>query len=284
MTRTSAQQSTVDLHTHSTASDGTSSPADLVALAKRRGIATLALTDHDSTTGLAEAIEAGIRHDVTIVPGVELGAHVDAGELHLLGYFIDQTNADFQRTLSGLREGRQRRAERMVEQLNAVGVAVDLAAVRRLAGDGAIGRAHIARVLVESGQAGSVNDAFDRYLSRGRPGYVERPRLLPADAVRLVLRAGGVPVLAHPFTVADLETTLDDLAAAGLAGLEVYYSAYSADQQAELRQLADRRRLLATGGSDFHGLGEREGAELGSAPVPPDTVDRLRRLAGRHSR
>lgn len=169
----------------------------------------------------------------------------------------------------------------MIEQLAAIGIPVDLAEVEQLAGDGSVGRAHVARVLVNHGQAASVDDAFERLLNRGRPGYVERPRLTPVDAVRLVHLAGGAAVLAHPFTVADLEATLAELVDAGLDGIEVFYAAYDAEQRAILQRYADRYGLVPTGGSDYHGAGEHGGAELGSATVPSDTVKRLRERARR---
>lgn len=279
MTHTGKPQSSVDLHTHSTASDGTISPAELVALASRRGLRYLALTDHDTTAGVDAAVAAGHRFGVTVIPGVELGTDVPAGELHMLGYFIDHHDPKLQPTLKQFRDERQHRARRMVEQLTRIGIPVSLDEVRREAGQGAIGRAHIARVLVRHGYASSVDDAFDRYLARGRPGYVPRPRLTPVAAVALVRQAGGAAVLAHPYTVADLESELVALSAAGLAGLEVYYASYTPRQREALLELARRFSLIPTGGSDFHGPGEREGRELGSAMVPEETVDLLRQAA-----
>lgn len=279
MAGTGSRVHVVDLHTHSTASDGTLTPAALVQLASRRGIRVLGLTDHDSTEGIDEALAAGAALGMTIVPGVELSTDVPTGELHMLGYFIDHHDARLLQTLRSFREVRQSRAERIVEQLRAIGLPIELDEVRRLAGAGAIGRAHVARVLIHRGYATSMDDAFARYLGRGRPGYVPRLRLTPVDAVALVRSAGGAAVLAHPLSVADLEQTLDELVAAGLAGLEVLYASYSDGERAALRWLADRHALIPTGGSDFHGPGEREGADLGSVAVPEETVERLRRAA-----
>ncbi len=266
----------IDLHTHSTASDGLLSPADLVHLASSIGLTTLGLTDHDSTLGIDEARAAGERDGVDVVPGIELSCTVSAGELHMLGYFIDHQSADLQSTLSEFREGRRDRVARIVERLHGAGVAVDLDRVRELGSGGSVGRAHVARALVESGEVSSMDEAFERYLARGRPGYVERPRLTPSGAVELVHRAGGVAVLAHPFTVTELDTTLTELVENGLDGLEVYYSLYNSDQRARLARLAHDFGLVPTGGSDFHGLGEREGRDIGTAPVPEETVDLLR--------
>ncbi len=271
--------STVDLHTHSTASDGTCRPADLVALAARRGVRFLGLTDHDTTAGLVEAVAAGQASGVTVVPGIELGIDVAAGELHMLGYFIDPGDARLQGTLARLRAGRETRAARMVERLRAIGLPVTLADVERLAGGGTVTRAHVARALVEAGAATSVDDAFARYLDRGRPGYVPRPRLTAPEAIDLIRGAGGVAALAHPYTVADLDETLPALVAAGLVGLEAYYGAYAPEERAALAALAERYHLIPTGGSDYHGPGVREGRDLGAAPVPLETVERLREAA-----
>lgn len=273
--------SLVDLHTHTTASDGSNRPAELVVLASRRGVQFLAITDHDTTDGIDEAIRAGNEHQVTIIPGIELGTDTLDGEIHILGYFIDYHDPVLQATLAEFRTGRQRRVEEIVARLNRIGVPCYLDAVRALSDGGSIGRLHVARVLVATGQAASIDDAFDRYLALGRPAFVPRPRLSPADAVGLIRRAGGAAVLAHPHTVADLETILPDLVAAGLAGLEAYYAAYSPEQRAILAQLAAEFDLIPTGGSDFHGPKEREGRELGSAPVPLETVERLRQAATR---
>jgi len=266
----------VDLHTHSTASDGLLSPADLVRLAATIGLTTIALTDHDTTEGIDEAFRAGIENRVEVIPGIELSCSVQAGEVHLLGYYIDHQSNDLQELLTSFRVARRDRVVHIVERLHDSGVRVDLDRVRELGSGGSIGRAHVARALVESGEVSSVNEAFDRYLSRGRPGYVERPRLTPTQAVELVHRSSGLAVLAHPYTVDGLDATLNELVGAGLDGLEVYYGLYNSEQHAQLARLAHVHGLIPTGGSDFHGSGEREGRELGTAPVPSETVDLLR--------
>jgi predicted metal-dependent phosphoesterase TrpH len=244
----------------------------------------LALTDHDSVDGVAPAVEAGRRLGVTVIPGLELSTDVPAGELHMLGYFIDPGRVGLREALRHQREGRTRRAARMVEQLRQVGVVISLDDVRRQAAGGALGRPHVARVLVADGYAVSVDDAFNRYLVRGRPGYVPRPRLSPTDAIALVHGAGGAAVLAHPYSVADLAAVLAELRGAGLDGLEAYYAAYTPDQRATLAALADEGGLVATGGSDFHGPGQRAESELGAAPLPPGTVERLAAIAARWAR
>ncbi|MCA1724338.1 MAG: PHP domain-containing protein, partial [Thermomicrobia bacterium] len=188
----------IELHCHSTASDGVYPPARVVALAAEQGVRGLALTDHDTTAGIAEAAIAAVGFGMLLIPGVELTCSVERGEVHLLGYFVPLNNDVFQQRLAGFRSGREARGQAIVEKLNALGIPVRWERVKAIAGDGAVGRPHVARALVEVGAATSVNDAFDRYLGRGRPAHVERQRLTPVEAVHLVRAAGGVPVLAHP--------------------------------------------------------------------------------------
>jgi predicted metal-dependent phosphoesterase TrpH len=197
----------------------------------------------------------------------------------MLGYLIDPENSALRERLQQFRNSRHRRAETMVERLNEAGIPITLDRVLALAAGGAIGRPHVARALVESGQASSVADAFDRYLVPGKAGYVPHFRLTPHAAIELIHAANGVAVLAHPYSTGAVETIVPELVAAGLDGLEVFYSLYNDEQQAFLAMLAGHHDLVPTGGSDFHGTGEREGHEIGSTNVPDDTVDRLRRVA-----
>jgi 3',5'-nucleoside bisphosphate phosphatase len=271
----------VDLHTHSTWSDGLLSPTALVGEAASRGVRVLALTDHDTVAGIPEAREAGERLGVEIVPGVELSTSLGTGgEIHLLGYFVDIDDAALLDRLAGYARARADRMERMIARLRRVGAPVDPDRVREIAGHGTVGRPHLGRALVEAGYAADLTDAFDRFIGGGRPAYVPRPRVDPADAIALVRAAGGVPVLAHPFSVGGVESVLDRLAPAGLAGMEVDYGAYSPDDRETLRRIATRRGLIATGGSDYHGPDLRAARELGSVPVPLAAVEALRAAAG----
>ena len=256
----------------------------MIARAAELGLRVLALTDHDTTAGLAAAVAAGERLGVEVIRGLELGISVSQGELHMLGYFIDPAAPALQATLTMLREGRRDRAGVMVRQLNQAGVPVTLDEVERLAGGEVVGRAHVARALVERGIAGSMNEAFDRFLAAGKPGYAPRPRLSAEEAIDVIHAAGGAAVLAHPFSVADLAETLPRLAAHGLDGLEVFYAAYDDLARARLAVLAAEHGLAPTGGSDFHGIpgpGE-EGRALASAPVPLEAVTLLRQRAEKH--
>ena len=265
----------LDLHTHSTASDGLLSPAQLVALAVERGLQTLALTDHDTIAGLPEASAAAAAAALRFVPGVELSTHVEAGEVHMLGYFIDTDDATLRDALARFRAAREGRAEEIVARLGAAGAPITLERVHAFAAGGSIGRPHVARALIEAGHANSLNEAFERWLVRGRPGYVERFRLTPPDAIRLIRAAHGVPVLAHPHSVDDLAALLPQLLAAGLAGMECYYGDYDEPRKRELVAIAERHGLVATGGTDYHGGSGAHRRPLGSVSIPPQCVDGL---------
>lgn len=265
-----------DLHTHSTVSDGLLTPAQLVAEASQLGISVLSLTDHDTLGGLSEAIGAGETHGVTIIPGVELSAEAGSHEIHILGYFVDPSDPVLEAALSGNARNRVLRIERIVGRLRNLGLQIEMNRVLEIAGDGTVGRPHVARALIESGYVVSITEAFDRYLASGRPGFVPRLRSSPVDSVRLIREAGAVPVLAHPLSTGDVERTLQQLVPAGLLGIEVYYGEYPAETHRLLRSIADQWQLIPTGGSDYHGPGFREGRDLGSAPVPAESVIRLR--------
>jgi 3',5'-nucleoside bisphosphate phosphatase len=271
--------SQVDLHTHSTYSDGLLSPAMLVEEAASRGVRILALTDHDTVAGIGEARVAGERLGVEIIPGVELSAALPGGgEVHLLGYFVDVEDPALLAQLAGYARARSERMQRMVERLNRIGAPVALERVREIAGHGTVGRPHLGRALVEAGYAEDLSDAFARFIGGGKPAFVPRPRVDPHDAIALVRAAGGVPVMAHPFSTGGVESVLDRLVPAGLAGMEVDYGEYTPEDREILRQIAARRGLIATGGSDYHGPDRRSARELGSAPVSLESVAALQRV------
>lgn len=277
----SAPANPVDLHAHSTLSDGVDSPAGLVAEAARRGLRVLALTDHDTVAGVAAATAAAEAVGIELVPGVELstGGRDGEGEIHLLGYFVDPDDPALLTTLATYAAQRLVRMERIAERLAAAGVPVAPEHVVRLAGAGTVGRPHVARALVELGHVPDVGAAFDRYLSAGRPGFVPRLRVEPAVGIAAIRAAGGVAVLAHPLGTGDPEATVARLVPAGLGGLEVYYGEYDGATHRRLRALADDWRLIPTGGSDYHGPGFKPGRDLGGPPVPPESVERLRAAA-----
>ncbi len=258
----------VDLHTHTTASDGLLSPAVLVLEAARRGIVVLGVTDHDTLDGLAEAQRTAAGTAVTLVPGVELTTTIQGPEIHILGYFVDRHDPVFIERLASLARDRVNRITRVVRLLNEAGYAVDLDAILAQADEGSIGRPHVARALIELGVASDMNDAFFRFLKRGAVGWAPRLPFTAEEAVGILLDNGAIPVLAHPFSTRDVEGTVNRLVPAGLRGLEVYYGEYDGAQQRELLGIANRYGLVPTGGSDFHGPRFREGRDLGTVDVP----------------
>jgi 3',5'-nucleoside bisphosphate phosphatase len=268
----------VDLHTHTVASDGTLRPRELVAEAAKRGVRVLAVTDHDSTEGLAEAIEEARRHPpLTIVPGIEINCDVEGAEIHILGYCMDYEAPWFQEFCRAQREERRARVYRMAERLAALGMPIDVERVFALVQEGSAGRPHVARVMVERGYVKTVREAFDKYLAADKPAHVPRKKLTPEDAVRLLRRAGGVPVFAHP-GLSDRDELVPALVAAGLMGIECYYSEHSATQRGAYVDLCRRYDLVATGGSDFHGPSVRA-AVLGNPTVPLVVWDALQAKA-----
>lgn len=280
-------QQRLDLHTHSTASDGVYPPAALVRLASVIGLGGIALTDHDTTDGLDAAMTAGQTVGVEVLPGIEINTdlHTQPGaghaEAHVLGYCIAREQEAFQSTLRYLREARLRRGERMVERLRAAGLHIDWERVRAYA-HGAVGRPHIAQALIEAGYAENMPDAFARYLVPGKPGYVPRLRLTAEDAVRFLRSAYGVPVLAHPAGIPHLEEqVLPSLVGAGLQGLECYYGQYDDVAVARLVALANAYGLIPTGGSDYHGPNIHP-TPLGGRYVPANTAALLRETAARN--
>jgi predicted metal-dependent phosphoesterase TrpH len=272
----------IDLHTHSTASDGLYAPAELVKRAADAGLTLIGLTDHDTTNGIAEAQTAGARVGVVVIPGVEINTDLPdgQGEAHILGYYLDVDQPAFQATLTFLRDAREKRGERMVQQLRDHGVTVEWPRVRELA-QGTVGRPHVARALIEAGYATDVSDAFARYLTRGKAGYVPRFKLAPEQATQLIRSAQGVPSLAHPAGIPGLaETLLPALASTGLLGLECYYGQYDDETIARLLALANTQGLVPTGGSDYHGPNIHP-TPLGGRWVPPETAQRLREASER---
>ena len=272
--------SRADLHTHSTYSDGNLTPTELIEKAVGRGLEVLALTDHDCTDGIAEALEAAQKHPpLLFIPGVELSTDLPREEVHVLGYFLDWQNPRFQGRLARLRRSRMERGQKMLTKLNHLGIDISWQRVKEIAGDGAVGRPHIALAMLEAGHISSLEEAFDRYLSRNGPAYVEREKITPAEAVQLVTDASGLPVLAHPRDLQNIESLLAELKATGIIGIEVYYQDY--DQQAIERLLAIARQhdLLPLGGSDFHGIGGAHERDLGDIPLPFEPVEQLIALA-----
>jgi predicted metal-dependent phosphoesterase TrpH len=270
-----------DFHLHSTASDGILSPAELVRLVYEQGVRVMALTDHDSTEGVAEARGAAVGYsDFTLIPGIEMGTDIPGGEVHVLGYFLEPDDPELQDTLRRLREGRRGRGERMVERLREMGFDVTWEQVQRIAGEGAVGRPHVAQALHEKGYVATVKEAFDKYIARNGPAYVEREKLTPAEAVATIVRLGGVACLAHPRDLEGLDDLLAELKAAGLAGMEVFYKDYGPEAVERLHAAARTFDLIPWGGSDYHGIfGQEEPFPGGmDSPLPDESIEALLRL------
>ena len=264
----------IDLHTHSLRSDGALSPADLVKRAAARGVTIQALSDHDTLSGIAEAASVGAELGVRIIPATELNTESEWGDAHVLAYFVDPADSDLEERLRWLRENRGRRIELMVERLNGLGYAVDLARVLEIAQGGALGRPHLAPALFEKGYVRTYDEAFDTLIAKDAPAYVARVGLDPFEAVALAREHGGVPSLAHPGTVIGLDELLPKMVAKGLAGIEAYYGGHAPEMTARCLALAREFDLVPTGGSDFHGRGEH-GSDLGCVFVPPETIEHL---------
>ena len=271
MTEPAGTTTFVDLHMHSTASDGSRSPAEVVRAAKRASLVAIALTDHDTVAGLGEAREVGAELGVRVVNGVELSAVEGQTETHLLGLHLRDA-AVLEQRLGDLREMRGRRAARIVELLQSQGVQVTLDDVLLQAGSGAIGRPHVARALVADGWAIDVRDAFDRYLGAGRPAFVAKDQLGMREAIAMVHAAGGLAILAHPGSSGTRER-IEPLVALGLDGVEVKHPSHSPQDVARLRACVDQLGLIASGGSDWHGAADGP-RTIGMMHVP---IDWLRR-------
>ncbi|HUS82306.1 MAG TPA: PHP domain-containing protein [Dehalococcoidia bacterium] len=274
--------SRADFHTHTNASDGRLTPSELVRLAASRGLSILAVTDHDSTEGIAEALAAAGEHPgFMLVPGIEMSTDIPGDEIHVLGYFLDYKDPDFQTTLTGLRNARRDRGRMMVEKLHAMGIDIPWKRVEELAGDGSVGRPHVAQALVEFGRVSSFQEAFDRYIGRNGPAYAERAKLTPVEAIEMLAKAGALPVLAHPASVSNLDDLIAQLKAAGMVGIEVYYQDYDQNTRTRLAAAAERHGLLKIGGSDFHGIGGERERLPGDIPLPDEAIDAFMAAARR---
>jgi 3',5'-nucleoside bisphosphate phosphatase len=247
----------IDLHTHSTASDGSLDPDELVSYAKRKGAAAISLTDHDTIGGLESALAAGKEQGLEVIPGLEISAQYPAGSMHILGYYIDPSDPNFNQELQRLQEVRRERNPKIINKLQTLGIPISFEQVQALA-KGQIGRPHIAQVLFQMGAVSSLEEAFQKYLARGALAYEEKFRFSPHEAIVMIIRAGGIPVLAHPFTLnyqslRDLKGVVEKLKEDGLQGIEVIYSEHTPDQTRDYFSLAKGLDLCYTGGSDFHG-------------------------------
>lgn len=276
---------TIDLHIHSTTSDGTMSPADLVAYAHNKGLSAIALTDHDTTDGVEEAVVAGSLLGLEVVSGIELSVKYFNHNVHLLGYLFDCQHTEFQVALSLLQTGRHERNIKILARLNSLGIAVGLSELERSAGSGQTGRPHIARLMLEKGFVRSMDEAFEKYLGHGGLAYTSRFIYGIKEAISLIKNANGIAVLAHPLqldrSIDNLDFALHQLRDMGLDGIEVYYPNHSRQFRKRLISLAEKYALLMTGGSDYHGS-IRPGTTLAggkNVSVPSQLLVRMKQRA-----
>lgn len=274
----------IDLHVHTTASDGTLTPAQVVALAGDIGLAAVAITDHDTTEGVDEALAAGKQLGVEVISGAELSCSYDGKkEIHIVGLFIDPHNDSLISRLQELKEIRSRRNDRIAERFNDIGIPVDMEELKSMYPDAVITRAHFASYLYVKGYSKSVKEVFDRYLNDNGPCYVARTKLNPKDTISLIHNAGGLAVLAHPIRYhmgnSALSSCVSTLTRFGLDGLEAFYSAYTPSDESLMRRLAKENHLILSGGSDFHGSNKpfiSLGKGTGHLSVPYDILENLK--------
>ncbi|MDH7481978.1 MAG: PHP domain-containing protein [Armatimonadota bacterium] len=269
-----------DLHVHTTASDGTLTPEQVVREAARIGLAAVGITDHDSVDGIKEAVGTGKTVGIKVVPGIEINTDVGNEEVHILGYFIDDESVALRRHLENLRQGRLDRAKKIVERLNKLGVNISFDDVLKVADKGSVGRPHIARAIVNAGYADSPGDAFGRYLARGAPAYIPRYKVSPFEALHTIKEALGVPVFAHPGT-SKHDELIPQLVEVGLKGIEVYHPEHSPAQTEHYLRIAEKYNLIATGGSDSHGPNMIKTVPIGYVTVDVSVAYELEELAGK---
>lgn len=277
-------QKYIDLHVHSTASDGTCSPAELTALAIEQGLAAFALTDHDSIDGIKEALEAARQTDLEVIPGVELSTEYHGTEIHVVGLYIDDHNEPFQEHLKNFQDCRDNRNLKMIEKLREEGFSITAEELYEKFGDCVLTRAHIARHLVDTKQVKDLSVVFDQYIGNGCKCYVERPKITPMHAVELIHSAGGTAILAHPCLYkmkrSELLDMVKQMAEAGLDGIEAIYSCNQGPDEKDFTELANQYGMLISGGSDFHGSNKpyiKLGSGKGNLKIPYEILENIKR-------
>lgn len=273
----------IDLHAHTTASDGSLTPNELVSLAKEVGLTALAVTDHDTVDGLDEALAAAAGAGIELVPGIELAVSYPSGRFHMLGHFIDPHSPELNDRLTLLKDNRAKRNERMVERLNALGVYITLAQVIAESGGGQVGRPHMAHALLRAGYVDSLREAFEKYLADGAAAHIPKDKIELEEGISLIHSSGGLATMAHPSSLKlgdeDLLPELIRLKTLGLDGVECYYSQHTVERRANLEAMAERAGLLVTGGSDFHGKAKPDvflGQVESGRPVSSALLERMR--------
>ncbi len=273
-----------DLHSHSTASDGTFRPSEVAELAKKAGLTSIALTDHDTVDGLDEFMEAGERLGIETIPGIELAAGYKNTELHIVGLFIDHKSKALCESMEYIVNERNERNKKMIKALNRLNIDITIDELEENAGGNIITRAHYANVLVNKGYVKSKEEAFDKYISSGRPGYVKRETLTPKSCIEVILRSGGIPVLAHAtlygYGYLEIHNLIGELKQYGLMAMETVYSTYTDRQTEEMRKICESYRLLKSGGSDFHGANKPDiqlGIGRGNLKIPQEFAENMKK-------
>lgn len=275
----------IDLHVHSSASDGSLTPEEVVELAKREGLTSFALTDHDTVEGVERALDHAKKiKDIEVIPGTELSCYYNDREIHIVGLFINHKDETFLNELQKLEQAREARNEKMVQNFVDAGIPITLEELKHGNPNSVITRAHFARVLIEKGICKDKNEVFDKYLGIGCPFYLPKPKVTPEHVISLINQAGGIAILAHPYSYklskTEIEDMLDDLIPAGLSGMECYYSTYDDGQMQELRNIAHAKNLLISGGSDFHGTVKPDisiGTGHGNLRIPDKLLTAIRK-------
>ena len=270
----------IDLHIHTNYSDGTFTPGQAVEYASKIGIRAISIVDHDTTNGIEEAIQTGQRLSVEVVPGIELSAEelVPQGqEIHIIGYYIDWKSEPFQKKLLKIREARWLRAEKMLKKLSNLGIELKMDDLLQFSNIQSVGRLHVAKALMNKSHIQNIKEAFDKYLSPGRPVYEPKLRITPKEAIQDILELGGIPVIAHPMYGIDKdETIVKELVSYGLMGIEVWHPKHSKNIRAYYKDIAKKYKLIATGGSDCHGPTDSRGPLMGSESVPYKCIEDLK--------
>jgi predicted metal-dependent phosphoesterase TrpH len=267
-------QRRADLHVHTSFSDGTFSPAEVVRHANKIGLAAIAITDHDSVDGIGPSLEAAKGTDLEIIPAIEFTTEADGHEVHVLGYFIDYPQKWLVRELKNLLQLRQKRMQKMLKRLSGFGISISMDDVKGIAGKGSLGRLHLALVLLKKGHVSSLQEAFSRFLGNGKPCYVRGDRINPVKAISMIAKLGGVSVLAHPHTL-EMDDLIPVFVKAGLKGIEAYHTDHSPAAVQKYEKMAEEFGLLITGGSDCHGMGKGK-ILMGGVTVPYEVVEQLK--------
>ena len=266
-----------DLHIHSNASDGDYRPVKIVSMAFSKGISTISLTDHDTISGLKEALDAGIKHQIRVIPGIELSIQYDPGTYHLLGYFPD-IPLEMETELRWIQEQRKKRLPKIVEKLNEAGCRINMDDIMNIAGSSQPGRPHVAKALIKKGYVNNFREAFSIYLAKGKKAFVEKKRLPSTEGIHMIRKHGGIPVLAHPFTLGlgehGLKSFIRELKTDGLKGIEIHYPEHTKAQKRFYTTIAEEFGLFETGGTDYHGPG-RNSVSIGDYGINTRLLDSL---------